>query len=153
MGDDFLTRPRLSRIYYADKYFAYPLMAKDVLGRLGFWESFLCALSYIWAQRKRGQKAETFEDWVTARFGKRLYDSFFGPYTRRSGASRDRRSAPSGRHSASRTSRSGGPCSRSSGSSATVTTLIEEFKYPRKGPGQMWERFSLRSTTTTCRSR
>ena len=107
MGDDFLTRPRLSRIYFAGKYFSYPLTAKDVLGRLGLFESARCALSYLWAQRKRGQKAETFEDWVTARFGKRLYDAFFRSYTRSCGASRARRSGRSGRRSGSRTSRSG----------------------------------------------
>ena len=83
MGDDFLTRPRLSRIYFAGKYFSYPLTAKDVLGRLGLLESARCALSYLWAQRKRGQQAETFEDWVTARFGKRLYDAFFRSYTQK----------------------------------------------------------------------
>src|SRR5438132_3938655 len=49
-GDEFMTRPRLSRIYYDGKYFSYPLTSKDVLGRLGLWESSLCALSYLWAQ-------------------------------------------------------------------------------------------------------
>jgi len=84
MGDDFLTRPRLSRIYYDEKFMAYPLVAKDVLPRLGFVESALCALSYMWSKAKapfkRGEP-ESFEEWVTDRFGKRLYGSFFGPYT------------------------------------------------------------------------
>ena len=61
MGDDFLTRPRLSRIFYDGKYFSYPLTSKDVIGRLGLVESARCALSYVWAQRKRGRAAETFE--------------------------------------------------------------------------------------------
>ena len=56
-------------------------MAKDVLGRLGVFESALCALSYLWAQRQRDPNPETFEQWVTARFGKRLYDAFFRSYT------------------------------------------------------------------------
>src|SRR6516164_943534 len=50
-GDEFLTRTRLSRIYYDGKFFSYPLTSKDVVGRLGLWESTLCALSYLWAQR------------------------------------------------------------------------------------------------------
>jgi protoporphyrinogen oxidase len=80
-GDQFLTRPRLSRIYFDGKYFSYPLTSKDVVGRLGIWESTLCALSYLWAQRKRKGQAETFEEWVTARFGHRLYKAFFESYT------------------------------------------------------------------------
>src|SRR5947207_15147470 len=42
LGEDFLTRPRLSRIYYKGKYFSYPITAKDVVGRLGLFESTLC---------------------------------------------------------------------------------------------------------------
>ena len=81
MGDEFLTRPRLSRIYYNGQYFDYPLTAKDVVGRLGLWESTRCAMSYLWAQATRSGEADTFEEWVTQRFGKRLYDAFFRTYT------------------------------------------------------------------------
>src|SRR5215204_5851409 len=81
LGEEFLTRPRLSRIYYNGKYFAYPLAAKDVVGRLGPVESTLCALSYLWAARRPKVEADTFEEWVTARFGRRLYDAFFRSYT------------------------------------------------------------------------
>ena len=84
MGADFLTRPRLSRIYYKQQFFAYPLVAKDVLGRLGLVESTLCAVSYLWSVSRRPfrrKEPETFEEWVTQRFGKRLYNAFFGPYT------------------------------------------------------------------------
>jgi len=65
LGSDFITRPRLSRIYYKGKFFAYPITAKDVIGRLGIWESGLCAVSYLWASRRRGKNADTFEEWVT----------------------------------------------------------------------------------------
>ena len=81
LGDEFLTRPRLSRIYYDGKYFDYPITAKDVVGRLGIWESTRCALSYLWAARHRNDEAHTFEEWVTTRFGRRLYDAFFRSYT------------------------------------------------------------------------
>ena len=74
MGDEFLTRPRLSRIYYRGKFLAYPLEAKDVLKRLGLLESVLCAFSYLWSRVARRGPEESFEDWVTARFGKRLYN-------------------------------------------------------------------------------
>ena len=82
MGDEFLLRPRLSRIYYDGKFLAYPLQARDVVSRLGIYESFMCSLSYFWSRLNRGREhLETFEDWVTAHFGKRLYDAFFRSYT------------------------------------------------------------------------
>ena len=145
MGDDFLTRPRLSRIYYQGKFFDYPLTAKDVLGRLGIWESGLCALSYLWSMRNRKRKAETFEEWVTVRFGRRLYDAFFRTYTEKVWG------IPGSEI------RSQWAAQRIKNFSLwkaamtivglrrqNVTTLIEEFKYPRLGPGQMWERFQER---------
>src|SRR5437764_2429755 len=82
LGSEFLRRPRLSRIYYNGKYFAYPLAAKDVVGRLGLWESARCTLSYIWqGLHPRRSEPHTFEEWVTTRFGRRLYDAFFRSYT------------------------------------------------------------------------
>src|SRR5205823_13713622 len=71
LGDEFLTRPRLSRIYYDGKFFDYPITAKDVVARLGLVEATRCALSYLWGVRHRKDDAETFEDWVTTRFGRR----------------------------------------------------------------------------------
>jgi len=146
MGEDFLLRPRLSRIYYDGKFLAYPLQARDVVSRLGLYESFRCSLSYFWSRLYRGREhLETFEDWVTAHFGKRLYDAFFRSYTEKVW---------------------GIPGSEIQSEWAvqrikdfsfwrallavlhlqrtTDTTLIEEFRYPRLGPGQMWERMQQR---------
>jgi protoporphyrinogen oxidase len=145
MGDDFLTRPRLSRIYYDEKFMAYPLVAKDVLPRLGFKESALCALSYMWSKTKapfkRGEP-ESFEEWVTDRFGKRLYGSFFGPYTEKVwGIPGSEIRAQWAAQRIKDFSLFRAVLSILGLQRKTVTTLIEEFKYPRKGPGQMWERF------------
>jgi protoporphyrinogen oxidase len=140
LGEEFLTRPRLSRIYYRGKFFAYPLQARDVVARLGLLESTLCALSYLRAVVTRRGEPETFEDWVAERFGRRLYDAFFRSYTEKvwgiPGSS----------------IRSLWAAQRIKNFSMTtailsllglrrkhVTTLIEEFQYPRLGPGQMWE--------------
>ncbi len=81
LGTEFLRRPRLSRIYYSGKYFDYPLTAKDVVARLGLWESARCTLSYLRQAGRRRDDAHTFEEWVTTRFGRRLYDAFFRSYT------------------------------------------------------------------------
>jgi protoporphyrinogen oxidase len=145
MGAEFLTRPRLSRIYYNGKFLSYPLQAKDVVARLGLVESVRCGLSYMWSLRLRGRDAETFEEWVTVRFGRRLYDAFFRSYTekvwgipgseiRSQWAAQRIKDLSFWRAllSVLRLNR------------RQVTTLIEEFRYPRLGPGQMWETFARR---------
>jgi protoporphyrinogen oxidase len=143
LGEEFLTRQRLSRIYYQGKFFAYPLQARDVVGRLGLGESFLCALSYFWSLRKRGTEAETFEEWVTTRFGKRLYNAFFRSYTEkvwgipgseiRAQWAAQRIKDFSFKHAL---------LSVLGLQRDQITTLIEKFRYPRLGPGQMWEKLA-----------
>jgi protoporphyrinogen oxidase/predicted dehydrogenase len=143
MGDDFLTRPRQSRIFYNGKFFSYPLKAQDVVGRLGLWESMLCALSYIWAARKRRQEAETFEEWVTARFGRRLYDAFFSTYTEKVwGIPGSEIRSQWAAQRIKNFSLGMAVLSILGIRREHVTTLIEEFRYPRLGPGQMWERLT-----------
>ena len=128
LGDDFLTRPRLSRIYYRGGFLAYPLRAADVVSRLGVLEALLCTASYLRARLGRKRTPETFEDWVTSRFGRRLYDASSAT------AAPWRRSATIS--PASRTS------SRVAATGCTATTRIT-----RCGP-----RRSLCSTSSTVRS-
>ncbi len=142
LGDEFLTRRRLSRIYYRGQYFYYPLEAKNVVGQLGLVESLRCALSYLAAHLRPRRPAETFEEWVVARFGRRLYERFFRSYTEkvwgmpgseiRAEWAAQRIKDFSFWHALTTVL----GLSRS-----TPTTLIEEFRYPRLGPGQMWEAF------------
>jgi protoporphyrinogen oxidase len=145
LGPEFLTRRRLSRIYYKGQFLAYPLTARDVLGRLGLVESTLCALSYARSRLRRRADAETFEEWVTSRFGRRLYDAFFRSYTEKVWG------IPGSEI------RSEWAAQRIKNFSLVkaaltilrlrrqhVTTLIEEFRYPRLGPGQMWETLARR---------
>jgi protoporphyrinogen oxidase len=143
LGQDFLTRPRLSRIYYNGKFFSYPITAKDVLGRLGFVESARCAMSYLWASRRRNGEAETFEEWVTDRFGQRLYDAFFRSYTEKVwGISGSEIRALWAAQRIKNFSLAKAVLNIVGLRREHVTTLIEEFQYPRLGPGQMWERFA-----------
>jgi len=142
LGDEFLTRPRLSRIYYDGKYFSYPLTAKDVVGRLGLYESAMCAFSYLGGMLNRRKPAETFEDWVTVRFGKRLYNTFFRSYTEKVwGIPGSEIRAQWAAQRIKDFSLVRAVLSILGLSRQTSTTLIEEFKYPRLGPGQMWELF------------
>ncbi len=141
MGDEFLVRPRLSRIYYKGKYFAYPLQAGDVVSRLGLLESALCSLSYFQAQLNRHwQRMDTFEDWVTANFGSRLYDAFFRSYTEKVwGIPGSEIHAEWAVQRIKDFSFWTALVSALHLTRSRPTTLIEEFHYPRLGPGQMWE--------------
>ncbi len=78
---DFLRRPRLSRIYYKNKLFYYPLKPLNALAGLGFFQSVLIVLSYLKWQLFPYRREDTFEQWVTNRFGKRLFMTFFKAYT------------------------------------------------------------------------
>ena len=146
LDGDFLTRPRLSRIYYNGKYFSYPIAAKDVVGRLGLLESTRCALSYLWAARHRNSDAETFEEWVTTRFGRRLYEAFFRSYTEKVwGIPGSEIRSLWAAQRIKNFSLGKAMLSVVGLRREHVTTLIEEFRYPRLGPGQMWEAFAARA--------
>jgi predicted dehydrogenase/protoporphyrinogen oxidase len=146
LNGEFLTRPRLSRIYYNGKYFAYPITAKDVVGRLGLFEATRCALSYLWAARRRNADAETFEDWVTTRFGRRLYDAFFRSYTEKVwGIPGSEIQSLWAAQRIKNFSLGKAILTVLGLRREHVTTLIEEFRYPRLGPGQMWETFAERA--------
>jgi protoporphyrinogen oxidase len=143
LGDEFLTRGRLSRIYYRGKYFSYPITARDVVGRLGLLESTRCALSYLWSVRHRNAEASTFEEWVTSRFGRRLYDAFFRSYTEKVwGIPGSEIRALWAAQRIKNFSLGKAVLSILGLQRQHVTTLIEQFQYPRLGPGQMWEAFA-----------
>ena len=81
MGSELLKRQRLSRIYYNGEYFDYPLKPMNALAGLGIIEGFRIVWSYLlWTTFPR-RAEETFEDWVSNRFGKRLFETFFKCYT------------------------------------------------------------------------
>ena len=141
MGEEFIKVPRMSRIYYKSKFFSYPLEPYNALSNLGLINSTLIMWSYFKAKVSPNPVEENFEQWVSNRFGKRLFETFFKTYTEKVW---------------------GIPCTeiradwaaqRIKGLSLTkaitnalfgsndTKTLIKEFNYPVYGPGQMWERF------------
>jgi len=146
--EDFPTRRRLSRIYYRKRFFHYPLRVGNALAGLGLWNSARIVASYARARMAPSPVERTFDQWVTNRFGRRLFETFFKTYTEKVW---------------------GMPCSEiaadwaaqrikglsltsalkhalvpqrtaDTGAGAVITTLIDEFRYPRLGPGMMWER-------------
>lgn len=142
LGDEFLKVPRLSRIFYQGKFFDYPLNLKTTLSNLGARESVLILLSYLRWKIAPYRQEENFEQWVTNRFGDRLYRTFFKTYTEKVwGISCTEIQAEWAAQrirglsliSTIRNAIFGGN---------KVKSLISEFDYPRLGPGQMWEHFT-----------
>ena len=148
LGNDFIRRPRLSRIFYNGAFFDYPLKPVNALRGLGIFRSIGIVASYIIAQARPIHPEVSFEDWVTNRFGKRLYRTFFKTYTEKvwgipctSLSARWAAQRIMGLSLASAVVNMLAPnLNRRSGK--TIKTLIDEFEYPRLGPGMMWEAFA-----------
>ena len=146
LPNDMLDRPRSSRIYYNGKFFAYPLRAFEALIKLGVVRSTLCLLSYLKAKMFPVRDPRNFEDWVTNQFGERLFKTFFKTYTEKVwGMSCKEISADwaaqriKGLSLGSAIKNALLPKKQPKDSSKVIKTLINCFKYPRKGPGMMWE--------------
>lgn len=141
LGSEMLTRPRQSRIMYRGRLLQYPLQLSDTYRQLGALFLLQACGSYLWAQINGPRSDASFEDWIIKRFGRTLYHSFFKSYTEKVW---------------------GIPCSQISAdwasqriqglsipaivqnlfqakSTTTIKTLIDQFQYPRLGPGQLWE--------------
>jgi len=151
LRDDLLHRPRSSRIYYRGKYFSYPLKAGEALRKLGVFEATRCVLSYMKARLRPMAQPRSFEDWVTNQFGARLFNIFFKTYTEKVwGMSCKEISADwaaqriKGLSLKSAIWNSLWPQKKQQSADKVIKTLIDSFRYPRKGPGMMWERCTER---------
>lgn len=141
LGDEFLRRPRLSRIFYKHKFFNYPLKPMNALMGLGLWEGMLIGLSYIRWQLFPHRQENSFEEWVTNRFGRRLFMIFFKSYTEKVwGISTSELSAEWAAQRIKDLDLKSAILSMFVKPKQTITTLIEEFNYPRRGPGMLWNK-------------
>jgi protoporphyrinogen oxidase len=143
--EDFLLRPRMSRIYYDGKFFDYPLRAFNALKNLGVLEATLCVLSYGWVRVKPPADLDTWEGWTASRFGWRLYRTFFKTYTEKVwGVPGNELKADfaAQRIKTLSLAKAVGNALLPKRRGTDVTSLIEEFQYPKLGPGMMWERCS-----------
>src|SRR5204863_2690281 len=148
LGDEFLIRPRMSRIYWNKKFLDYPLRGPDVIRKLGPVELTRCMASYLRAAARRDKRDESLEDWVSNRFGRRLFELFFKSYNEKVWgvpASEIRAEWAAQRikglsfFSAAKAAFLGNRGNK-------IKSLISEFNYPRYGPGQMWETMTRRIT-------
>ena len=142
LGSEFLTRPRLSRIYYKSRFFNYPLKPVNALANLGPGEALWVIFSYLAAQLKPSKPVVTFEDWIIRNFGKRLFQIFFKTYTEKVWGISCRELQADWAAQRIKSLSLFKAILNSFGfmKGQKITTLIDEFKYPKKGPGQMWGR-------------
>jgi len=149
LPDDFIQRPRMSRIYYEGKFYSYPLRAFEALWNLGLVRSALCMISFAKAKAFPNKRVKSFEDWTVNQFGHKLYSIFFKTYTEKVwGMPCDAMSADWAAQRIKGLSlwgavvdglkRSLGLNKRPNDGMQTKT-LLETFRYPRLGPGMMWE--------------
>src|SRR5919202_7015727 len=146
MKEEFLKRPRMSRIYWRGKFLDYPLNGTDVIKKLGPVELLLCGLSYLWALLKPKGKEENLEQWVSNRFGKRLYKHFFKGYTEKvwGVATTELRAEWAAQRIKGLSFFSAAKAAFFGNRGNKIKSLIGEFQYPRYGPGQMWEQMTSR---------
>jgi protoporphyrinogen oxidase len=141
--DDFLLRPRMSRIFYRGKYYDYPLKPLNALGNLGPREAVLCGLSYLWARLRPPPDQTNYESWLVARFGWRLYRTFFKTYTEKVWGVPVRDMPADWAAQRVKNLDLGKAVLHAllpKRNQKDITSLIEEFEYPKLGPGMMWER-------------
>lgn len=149
LPDDFIQRPRMSRIYYEGKFYSYPLRAFEALWNLGIVRSTLCMISFAKAKAFPNTAVKSFEDWTVNQFGHKLYSIFFKTYTEKVwGMPCDEMSADWAAQRIKGLSlwsavvdglkRSLGLNKRPNDGMQTKT-LLETFRYPRLGPGMMWD--------------
>ena len=140
MKEEFLLRPRMSRIFWNGKFLDYPLDGMDVVRKLGPIELIRSGLSYLWAQMKPKGKEDNVEQWVSNRFGKRLYQHFFKTYTEKVwGVPTTELRAEWAAQRIKGLSFTSAAKAAFFGNKSEIKSLIGEFHYPRFGPGQMWE--------------
>src|SRR4029077_5517872 len=146
LPNDMLVRRRSSRIFYNGKFFSYPLKPFEALIKLGVFRSALCILSWLKARLFPVRDPRNFEDWVSNQFGRRLFNTFFKSYTEKVwGMSCREISADwaaqriKGLSLGSAIKNALIPQRYNGDRTKVIKTLINSFRYPRKGPGMMWE--------------
>jgi len=143
-GDEFITVPRQSRIYYQGKFYDYPLKIFNALSNLGIYESVRVMASFARWKLFPNKEEKTFEQWVTNRFGARLFHHFFRSYTEKVwGVPCAEITADWAAQRIKDLSLMKVVWNAISGANDS-SSLIEEFQYPRLGPGQMWEKMTDR---------
>ncbi|MDO6415788.1 NAD(P)/FAD-dependent oxidoreductase [Sphingomonas sp. BIUV-7] len=149
LPDDFIDRPRMSRIYYDGRFYSYPLRAFEALRNLGLFRSASCIASYARRTLFPKRDVRSFRDWTINQFGAKLFSIFFESYTEKvwgmpcdaisaDWAAQRIKGLSLGKAVLDGLRRSLG-LNRMPNDGMATKTLLESFRYPRRGPGMMWE--------------
>ncbi|HEX6715109.1 MAG TPA: NAD(P)/FAD-dependent oxidoreductase [Thermoleophilaceae bacterium] len=141
LDEEFLERPRMSRIYWNNKFLMYPLEGMDVIKKLGPIELTRCGFSYLWAAVKPKGREDDLETWVSNRFGKRLYRLFFKTYTEKVWGvpCTELRAEWAAQRIKGLSFFSAAKAAFFGNRGNKIKSLIGKFHYPRYGPGQLWD--------------
>jgi protoporphyrinogen oxidase len=144
MKEEFLKRPRQSRIYWNGKFLDYPLQGMDVVRKLGPVDLTKALASYLYAAVRPNPREDTFEDWVCNRFGRWLFNQFFKSYTEKvwGVSTSEIRSEWAAQRIKGLSFFAAAKSAFFGNKGNEIKSLISEFNYPRYGPGQMWEQMT-----------
>lgn len=155
-GDDYHMIDRKSRLLYNQDFYTYPLAPGEILSKFRTRESLCCAVSYLKQRLKgaSGADSTSFEDWVVARFGRRLFEIFFKSYSEKLwGIPCDRIDADFAAQRIKGFSLFEALLDSLPGSRRGHATLVDRFAYPLKGAGEIYRRMAreIRSLGGTVR--
>jgi protoporphyrinogen oxidase len=144
MKEEFLRRPRQSRIYWNGKFLEYPLQGMDVIRKLGPVDLTKALCSYLYSAIRPKGREDTFEEWVVNRFGRWLFNQFFKSYTEKvwGVSTSEIRSEWAAQRIKGLSFFAAAKSAFLGNKGNKIKSLISEFNYPRYGPGQMWEQMT-----------
>jgi len=144
VGQDYEMVDRLTRIYYRNKFFFYPLKPMNALMTMGIMKSVICLTSYLMAKLFPPPSDNSFENWVSARFGKQLFNMFFKSYTEKLwGISCKDLNADFAAQRIKKLSLwEAVKNALLGGKGNQLKTLVDQFAYPTGGTGMVYERMA-----------
>ena len=148
MGDDMLVPERKSVVMHSGKRFSYPLSTPDLIKNLGLGLNLRALMGYaaeLIRRRIAPRNESHFEGWVTARFGRPLYDRFFGPYTEKLWGMPPKQISSDWAAQRISLLNLGDAALRLAGLRDTpIRTYARRYYYPRLGMGQLFDRMADR---------
>lgn len=146
VGENFTVVNRLTRIYYRNKFFDYPLKIGNVIRNISIFELTHILFSYFWIRIFPNKSVKTFEDWVTNKFGKKLFGMFFKSYTEKLwGISCNQIDADWASQRIKKLSLWEALISSIKGNKNNKhKTLVDVFAYPHKGTGAIYTEIASR---------
>ncbi len=143
IGRDYRMVQRLTRIFYQNTFFHYPLKPFNALFGLGFFTSTHCVLSYVASRLRFKSRTETFQDWVIERFGKKLFEIFFKSYSEKLwGISCTQLDSDFAAQRIKKLSLYEALKNALFPKGNRHKTLVDEFAYPLAGAGEVYERMA-----------